>query len=374
MRVPEQRVLVSGASFAGLATAFWMRRQGYAVTVVESAQGIRRGGAAVNIQDGCVDVVRDMGLLEEIRANRLSVQRFEFKNVDDVTERVMTIREPGEPPSEADIEVERDVLLNLLVGTIEGDVEMVFGDSVTSLREVPGGMEATFARAAPRTFDLVFGCDGFHSAVRRIWFGDEAEYAHFLGPYFSISIVEKLLIDRDTAQMFNVPGRAVMLNAYKNKTDIIFAFTADGEIAYDYRDQEQQRRMISERFSDVGWRTAELLGEVRDAGDFYFDRLGQIRMPSWTKGRVALVGDAGYCASPAAGRGASLALEGAAALAGAMRGYGTDYERAFRDYEERLRPLVDEIQTAAVTFGLESLVPMTQEAIDARNARVGNAF
>jgi 2-polyprenyl-6-methoxyphenol hydroxylase-like FAD-dependent oxidoreductase len=374
MRSHGRRVLVSGASFAGLATAFWMRRLGYAVTIVEIAHGLRRGGTAVNIQDDCIDVVRRMGLLEQIRANRLNLQRWEFKNAADVTERAMMVRADGEPPSENNIEIERDVLLDLLFGTVKDDVEIIFDDCITALRKTHGGIEATLSNAAPRTFDLVFGCDGVRSTVRKIWFGQEAQYSHFLGQYFSITIVDKLLIERDTAQMFNVPGKAVMLNAYKDKTDIIFAFATDGEIPYDHRDQQQQRRIIAEQFAGVGWRTAELLAEVQGSTSFYFDKLGQIRMPAWTKGPVALVGDAGYCASPAAGRGGSLALDGAAALAKAMSKHEGNLELAFRDYNECLRPFIDEVQEEAVTFGLESLVPLTEEAINARNARSGLSF
>lgn len=370
----KQCVLISGASFAGLATAFWMRELGYAVTIVEIAGGLRRGGTAVNIQDGCIDVVRRMGLLERIRANQLNLQRWEFKNAADVTERAVVLRGDGEPLSDNDIEIERDVLLDLLFGAVKDDIEIIFDDSITALRETSGGVEATFANAAPRTFDLVFGCDGMHSAVRKLWFGEEAQYSRFLGQYFSITIVDKLLIERDTAQMFNVPGKAVMLNAYKDKTDIILAFATDGEIPYDYRDQRQQRRIIADQFAGAGWRTAELLAEVAGSSSFYFDKLGQIRMPSWTKGSVALVGDAGYCASPAAGRGGSLALDGAAALATAMQQHPADLDLAFRHYNDSFRPVVDEIQDEAVRFGLESLVPLTQEAIDARNAKSDSLF
>lgn len=256
MRSNGKSVLVSGAGFAGLATAFWMRRLGYAVTIVEIAPGLRRGGTAVNIRDDCVEVVRRMGLLDHIRANRLNPQRWEFKNAADVTERVMILRADGEPPPE-DIEVERNVLLDLLFNAVKGDVEMIFGDTVTALQERHGVVEAAFANTAPRRFDRVFGCDGIHSAVRRIWFGSEQQYSHFLGQYFSVTIVDKLLIERDTAQMFNVPGKAVMLNAYKDKTDIIFAFAADGEIPYDHRDPTQQRRIVARQFAGVGWRTPE---------------------------------------------------------------------------------------------------------------------
>jgi len=213
-----------------------------------------------------------------------------------------------------------------------------------------------------------------HSTVRRLWFGDQAQHVYYLGRYFSITIVDKLLIEPNTLQMYNEPGKCVMLNAYKTKTDIILIFASEQEIPYDYRDQAQQRRIIEERFVGQGWRTSELLEEVRGSTSFYFDKLCQVRMPSWTKGRVALVGDAGYCVSPAAGRGGSLALDGAAALADAMRDRGGDFEQAFRDYDARFRPFIEEIQAEVVRTGLEMLVPTTAEAIRARNSQTGNLF
>jgi 2-polyprenyl-6-methoxyphenol hydroxylase-like FAD-dependent oxidoreductase len=165
-----------------------------------------------------------------------------------------------------------------------------------------------------------------------------------------------------------------MLNAYKNKTDIIFGFVSEQEFPYDRRDEAQQRRIISEQFIGQGWRTAELLNEVKASTSFYFDKLCQIRMPSWTKGRVALVGDAGYCASPAAGLGGSLAIDGAAALADAMRACAGNFEQAFRDYDEKFRPFIDGVQAEAVRTGLETLVPRTEQAIRARNAQTGSSF
>lgn len=369
-----KKVLISGASFAGLSTAHWLSRLGYDVTVVEIARGLREGGTAVDIKGNTVDIVRRMGLLDQIRSQRLSLQRWDMKNERDVTEHSLVIRNKGEPPSDTEFEIERTVLLNMLFDTVKDRVEVVFADSITGLTESNDRIEATFAKGSRRSFDLVIGCDGIHSVVRKLWFGDEAKYIYFLGQYFSITIVDKLLIERDTAQMYNEPCRAVMLNAYKNKTDIIFAFACDDEIAYDHRDQEQQRRIIAEQFTGRGWRTAELLAEVRGSKSFYFDKLCQVRMPSWTKGRVALVGDAGYCASPAAGMGGSLAIDGAAALADAMREHDGAFELAFRDYNEQFRPFIDEVQAEAEREGLETLVPRTEEAIRARNAKASAGF
>ncbi len=61
---PTPSVLISGASFAGLAAAWWMHKLGYSVTVVEIAKGLRKGGTPVTIRDGVIDVFRRMNVLE----------------------------------------------------------------------------------------------------------------------------------------------------------------------------------------------------------------------------------------------------------------------------------------------------------------------
>ena len=357
----NKTVLISGASFAGLSTAYWMLKLGYRVTVIEIATGLKKGGTPVNIMENTIDIVKRMGLFDQIESNQIIMEVMEFKNSDDVTERTDFIQKRPE------YEVERDVLLNILFESVKDDVEFIFGDSIVSLKEEDSGVAVAFKRGKKRSFDLVFGCDGIHSAVRKYWFGEEAEFSHFLQTYFSITIVNKLLIPENTTQMYSEPGKTVMLNSYNNKTDIVLCFYSEKEIPYDYRNEEQQRHIILEQFNPAGWRTPELLQEVQHSKTFYFDKLCQMKMPSWTKGRVALVGDAGYCASPAAGRGGSLAIDGAAALADAFQKYPGNFELAFQEYNRLFRPFIEEVQVSAAGFGLEMLVPRTQEAIRKRN-------
>jgi 2-polyprenyl-6-methoxyphenol hydroxylase-like FAD-dependent oxidoreductase len=369
----EKKVLVSGAGFAGLSIAYWMNKLGYKVTVVEIGNHLKMGGTPVNIEENTVDIVKRMGLFERIKSNRLGLEMIEFKNADDITEGTMIVKKEGEEQSDDEFEIERNTLLNMLFDTVKNDVEFIFNNSITALTETKDNIEVNFKDGSQQVFDLVFGCDGLHSAVRRIWFGNEAEYLHCLGQYFSITIVNKLLIKQNTTQFYNVPNKAVMLNAYNNKTDIILCFRSEEEISYDYRDEEQQRKIILEQFTGQGWRTAELLEEVKKSKTFYFDKLCQIKMPSWTKGRVALVGDAGYCASPAAGKGGSLAIDGAAALADAFQKNNGNFELAFQDYNKIFRPFIEEVQAKVVKMGLETLVPGTEEAIRKRN-REGFGF
>jgi 2-polyprenyl-6-methoxyphenol hydroxylase-like FAD-dependent oxidoreductase len=171
--------------------------------------------------------------------------------------------------------------------------------------------------------------------------------------------------------MYNEPGKAVMLNAYNGKTDIVLCFTSDSEIPYDYRDESAQRQILLDHFSGVAWRTEELLDEVRQADTFYFDKLCLTQMPSWTKGRIALVGDAAYCASPAAGRGGSLAIDGADALAQAFETCNGDFKLAFSEYNRSFRPFIEEVQAEVVSRGIDFFIPRTAEAIHTRNASTG---
>jgi len=361
-------VLVSGASFAGLATAFWMNRLGYRVTVVEVGKGLKTGGSPVDIKEGTVDIMKRMGLLERIQASSLKAKAVDFLDVEGVRIARMPAQSGGAQGTNPEYEIERDALLHMMFEEVKSDVEFLFDDSIARLEETADEVAVTFKSGRQRSFSLLFGCDGNHSSVRRMCFGEESAYSYFLQNYFSITIVDKLLIEENTSQMYNVPGKVVMLNAYNNKTDIIFCFYSEREISYSYRDQEEQRSIIFQQFSGEGWRTAELLEKLNRCRDFYFDKMCQIRMPSWTKGRVALVGDAGYCASPAAGMGGSLAIVGATALADAFQKHPGNFERAFQEYNDSLRTFVEDVQAQAVNFGLDMFVPRSEEALQRRNA------
>lgn len=360
-----KNILISGASIAGLSTAWWLNHLGYKVTVVELAAAPRTAGAAVDIRDATVDIVKRMGLYEKLKAKSLQVELMEFKNTDDVTENSIAV-----PSEHEDVEIERPEFMDIVLADLNHQVEFLFNDRITDLAETANGMTVTFKSGLQRPFDLVLGCDGMHSGVRKLWFGEESDYAHFLEGYFSITIVPKLLVPTSTMQGYNEPGKAVMLNAYNGKTDIIFCFVAEQEIAYDYRDIAQQRQLIKRNFAGGGWRSEELLNEIDNADNFYFDKFCQIKMPSWTKGRVALVGDAAYCASPAAGMGASLSIAGAAALADALVKYDGNHAQAFEEYNKMLRPFIEEVQANAAKNVRQTFLPRTAEEIRQRNTQL----
>lgn len=364
-------VLISGASFAGLATAYWLNRLGYQVTVVEVAAGLRKGGTPVDIEGETIAVLQRMGLFDAVRAKVLPPRAFEFKDSQDQTLGGFGVEKGPDAPPQTRFEIHRDDLLKILFAGVDGSVEMLFGRSIKHLEDGTDGVTVTFDDGSRSTFALLFGCDGNRSNTRRLVFGDETKFVYFMGGYVYLKVVPVTgMLPPNVSQVFSVPGRTVMLNGYDDRTDIGLAFRSDCEIEYDYRDRAQQRALIHENFDGLVWKTPAALEHVDADDDFYFDQINQIRMPSWSKGRVALVGDAGYCVSPVAGMGGSMAIIGAGRLAGALERHGADYAAAFQDYHDKLHGFVDEVQERAVRDGMATIFPADDAEMAERDRKL----
>ncbi|MDT8759799.1 FAD-dependent monooxygenase [Sphingomonas psychrotolerans] len=364
-------VLISGASFSGLASAFWMTKLGYRVTVIETASGLRRGGTPVDIEGETIDTLTRMGMIEAVRAKALPPRDFEFKDEHDTTlGGVMAASRPDDQHG-ARYEIHRDDLLDILFAAVDGSVELLFERSITQLLDRPDSVSVVFNDGSQREFALVLGCDGNRSNTRALAFEDSDAASFYMGGYFYLRVVPATgLLPANRSQIFSVAGRTAMLNGYDDRMDIGLAFRSDQPIDYDFRDKAQQRRLIHEHFDGLGWKVPEMLAHVDSDGDFYFDRANQIRMKTWSKGRVALVGDAGYCPSPVAGLGGSMALIGAGRLADAMRSHPGDHAAAFREYEDGLRPFVEQVQERAATDGMAILFPADEAELEARNRKL----
>ncbi|MEW1910033.1 FAD-dependent monooxygenase [Kitasatospora sp. NPDC085895] len=334
----NERILISGGSIAGLALAHWLTRYGFRTTVVERAPALRTGGNGVDVRAGAVEVAERMGIMSRVRELAADVRGMKFVDSSDrVLARVDT-RDPGS------VEIMRGDLVALL-GEVT-DTEYLFDDSVRRLEQDDRGVLVTFERAPARRFHLVVGADGMHSTVRRLAFGPEARFVRFKDHYFAFAGADASLGEDRWVTMFNTPGR--MAGIYRSgnhaQAKAYFMFRS-APLEYDHRDVTEHKHLISERFAgDRSWRIQELLDSALTDPEFYFDALGQVRMDSWHNGRVALVGDAAWCASPASGAGAELALVGAYRLAGELAAADGDHLAAFPRYHTVHRPLVDRKQ------------------------------
>ncbi|MFK0258217.1 FAD-dependent monooxygenase [Streptomyces sp. NPDC090445] len=335
-------VLISGGGIAGPVLAYWLRRHGFAPTVVEHAPGPRPGGQAVDIRGVALEVVERMGLLEQAsrvrtRMRGMSILGPDGHEVDRSTEATFS---SGRLDSE-DIEVLREDLVRMVYEHTRADVEYLFGNSITGLDEDATGVRVDFVHGPSRVFDLVVGADGLHSTVRRLAFGPEERFAHHLGSYLSVFSADNFLA-LDDWQMWLRDGDAGFgIMPVRDNTELRIAFGFESApLTLDRRDGGALRQLVVDKLALMRWEGARLAEAARKAPDFYCDAMAQIRMDQWSRGRVTLLGDAGYCPSPLSGQGTSLALVGAHALADCLARANGDHRTAYADYEQRMRPFV----------------------------------
>ncbi len=343
------RVLISGASIAGPALAYWLHRYGRETTVVERAPALRTGGQNVDVRGAGREVVRRMDLEDDIRSATTGEVGTRFIGPKGTVIAEFPAGTSDSDGATAELEILRGDLAELLVGRTTDDTEYRFSDRITALRNVgdEGGVSVTFEHAADERFDLVVAAEGIGSSTRRLVFGDEPKIRS-LGLETTYATIPRTDRDDDWSRRYNAPGgRSITLRPDTHGTvRAAMSFVTDPTQERDgseRRTVDEQRARLRATFEDAGWEAARVLDGLDEADDLYFDSIGQVHAPRWSNGRVALVGDAAYCASPVSGMGTSLSLTGAYVLAGELASH-VDPRDAFRGYERIMRPYVDQAQ------------------------------
>jgi len=363
-------VLISGASIAGPAVAFWLHRYGFTVTVVEKSTGLRGGGYPIDVRGTAVEVARRMGILPQLQQAHIDSRRVTFLDADGSEAAVVHPQAVVGGVEGWDVEVPRGDLAEVLYGAVRDDVEFLFDDSMDALTEHEHGVDVTFRSGGRRTFDLVLGADGLHSRTRELVFGPEQQFHRYLGYCFSIFTMPNTFELSHEVLIWNTPGRAAALYAVGD-SDELHAFLnfahpePPGEVL---RGPEAQRELVATTFADDGWEIPAMVAAMRHANDPFFDTVSQVHLPRWSSGRVALLGDAAYAPSFLTGQGSSLALVGAYMLAGSLADH-RDHTAAFAAYERDTRGFV-ELNQAQVGAGDAALFPTTAEALEKRNRRL----
>ncbi|MFC8829860.1 FAD-dependent monooxygenase [Streptomyces sp. NPDC057137] len=365
-----KNVLISGASIAGPALAFWLGRLGFRPTVVELAPALRQGGQAVDFRgETHLTVLERMGLLPALRDLQTGGSPMRF-----VDERGRTLLQLPAEFAGGEMEVLRGDLAAVLYEHSLPRTEYVFGDSITNLTETPSGVRVDFQRGVSRDFDLVIGADGLHSNVRRLAFGPEEDYVSHLGYYAAtwrlpndLGLAKGSVGYRGSVG-YNVPGRLASVGVDHRdpaQAGAFFAF-ASPELSYDRHDLDQQKRLIDDAFSGLGWEVPRLLASLRQAPDLYFDSISRADVHTWSTGRVCLVGDAA-CGATIGGMGSGTAVVAAYVLAGELARARGDHRTAFTRYESRLRKYAKGCQAGGDRTG-KFLAPGTATGIRLRNA------
>ena len=362
------KIAISGAGVAGPALAYWLKRTGHEPVLIEKAPAFRSGGYVIDFWGVGYDVAERMELLPEILDAGYTFR--ELRLVD----------EAGRRRSGFKVDVMRRMLNGRLTSLPRGDlaaavyravtdeVETLFGESISAIRQDDDTVHVDLASGAARNFDLVIGADGQHSAVRKLVFGPQEKFEKKLGYYVASFEVTGYRPRDELAYVAHAaPGRQIARFALRgDRTIFLFIFRSDRLSGREPGSPGEVRGVLRDVFAGVGWETPRILAAMEEVDDIYFDRVSQIRMDSWSEGRVALIGDAAAAVSLLAGEGTGLALTEAYVLAGELRRAGNDPRAAFRNYEARLRPFIQGKQKSAVGFA-SSFVPQTEFGIRFRN-------
>lgn len=351
----NQRVLISGASIAGPALAYWLQRYGFDVTVVEQAGAVRSGWQAVDFKGATHHTVLErMGILDAVRAARVPASG-DGVIVDAHGRRVATMPAAF---SSGDIEIARGDLARILYERTATLVDYMFSDTILTLAEHAHGIDVTFVHAAPRTFDLVVGADGIHSNVRARAFGPATRYVQHLGYYYALASLPGDACRAD--QMYNEPGRMAATGSPGAPSFFVFASTP---LDYARDDIDRQKQLLADAYRGAGWHVPALMEEMPYAHGFYMDAISRVTLERYAQGRVVLLGDAAY-GNALGGFGTGLAIVGACVLAGELHRAGGDYKVAFAAYQSTFQKYAQVSQK--INAG-KLLAPATRLGLYARN-------
>jgi 2-polyprenyl-6-methoxyphenol hydroxylase-like FAD-dependent oxidoreductase len=334
------KVLISGAGPAGLTVAYWLKHYGFTPTIVERAPHLLVGGYKIDVRGAALQVIKRMGIHDAVVAARTDMQGAQLVDKQGKVIERMSGDEFGHRVT-GDLEIVRGTLCEILRGHL-GDVELLFGDTIQGINQSSNNTQVQFTKNGVREFDCVIGADGLHSNVRRIALGEESRFLRDLGLYLCVySVPNYLKLDRMEMQ-YSELGRIAAIWSSRGDANAkaCFGFAAP-TLQIGLHDRCEQQQALKTVYEGLGWEVPRLMELMPTASDWYFDKAAQINMPRWSQGRVVLVGDAAYCASPMSGQGTSLALIGAYVLAGELAATSGDCLRAFAEYENAMRPFVE---------------------------------
>ncbi len=363
----NRNILVSGAGIAGTTLAFWLKKFGFNPTIVESSPKLREGGYAIDFMGAGYDVAEKMEIIPALKSVDINFSKLVFVDTNNKERGSMSYQKIKNFLKGRAFTLLRSDLAKVIFQSLNEGVEVIFGDTITQIDQNEKEVSVTFQSGESRNFDLLVGADGLHSNVRNLIFGNEAKFEKYFGYYTSSFTIDNFSSGSTAFSMYNVPYKQVAVYSKGgNKTTTFFIFTSPDKIKYQHHDIAKQKEILKSEFQDSGWKCPELLSQIDSTTDFYFDSVSQIKMDSWHKGRIALVGDAGYCPSLLSGKGSTLAMTGAYILAGELKESNGDYKTAFEQYEVLFKPFMEKKQQAARSFA-KSFIPKSNFGIWLRN-------
>lgn len=375
------RILISGAGVAGpaLAAMLLSSPRSYIITIVERAESLRTGGQQVDLRSQGIPVVKKMGLLAAIKSRCVNESGIAFVNSKGETKAMLGMNDSGhgQQTLTSEYEIMRGDLVDVMYQTSLGAAKKAgaragaagkealkyeFGKYATNIAQqgADGEVDVDFSDGTKGKFDLVVGADGQGSRTRRLVFGEEASKAafHSLGVYSALFTIPRDAAvegDAHVAKMYHVPGKRTLATRTGSRpvTQVALSTMRPSQNLIETMGKglagiEEQKHAWEDLFRGAGWQTDRFLKGMQTTDDFYSFAAGQVKMDKWHRGRVVLLGDAGYCPSPNTGMGTTTVLLGCYILAGELARHGKDIDAALQGYEKVARPFINEAQKLPV--------------------------
>ncbi|KAF2029701.1 FAD/NAD(P)-binding domain-containing protein [Setomelanomma holmii] len=362
-QTPQLKVLIVGSGIAGPCFAFWLNKvlPSSDITILERAPEPRLGGQAVDIRSAAVPIVERMGLLQAVKDKTTTEVGIDFVYADGKTKATFPASGDAEQQSmTSEFEILRGDMAKILYeSTKDTDrIKYIFGETISKVEQKAAGkVDVIFEKhLQPTTYDLVVGADGMRSRTRRLVFGHgpkNDDYLYRLGQYTAYFTIPRADEDTQFAQWYNATrGRLILKRPDQYGTTRVYIAVTDSDMtrfdeideALREKGQREQQAWIERVFEGAGWLTERVIKGMKEADDFYMQEIAQVKMPKWSKGHVALVGDAAYCPSPISGVGTGSAIVGTYVLAGEISKSPHDIPAALERYEATLRPFIEKVQ------------------------------
>ncbi|PRW63524.1 FAD-dependent monooxygenase [Actinopolyspora mortivallis] len=359
------RVVVCGAGIAGLTLANRIAAFGGDVVLLERSPRPREQGYMIDFFGPGYRAVEAMGLLPAVE--RISYE-FEEASLLDRHGRRRAGAHPKQFTSGDFLNVMRPDLESVLWESLPATVETRFGTSPVAVREEDGGVRVAVEDGTEIGADLLVGADGIHSTVRRLVFGAESRFLRHLGLHTTAFLLDSPEVRDRLGERFcltDTLGRQLGLYALRDGRVAVFGVHRARNSGL----PEDPRTAVRRVYAGLGWVVPEVLRQCPPSEEIYYDQVAQSLVPSWSNGRVVLLGDACYAVSLLAGQGASLASGGAYLLAERLA-KESEPERALVEYERLWRPVVEEKQRAG-RAGADWFLPESSWALWLRRTVLG---
>ena len=378
-------ILICGGGLAGPALAFWLARAGHAVTIIERFPALRATGAQVDLREQGLQVVKRMGLLDIVRTKTIDEDGVAWVDYNGKVKAKLLTNKTGKGAQSysSEYEIMRGDLVRVLYEATKDSVTYRFGIMVEHFTQDEKSVTVTFSDGTTGQYDMLVGADGQGSRIRKAILPQTEDPLKHLGIFYC-NWEAPIRVADDKLGRCTLGTNGKMLwtrNSRSGGTQVGCMLRQDSDYirSIPRASTELQRQFWTSNFRDVSVSGPRLTEAIPASEYFYCQEIVQVHTDTWHKGRVVLLGDAAHCPSQITGMGkcewwrmtehcadlfpgTTSAFTSAYVLAGEIISHPDDLNLAFRNFDKKLRPFVNEFQSISM-WAWSIIMPYSQWTI-----------